>query len=193
MVLENKEKFTSKTLTIEYDEQNKQYHIISCKYNYSDIDTIKNVYSKMMDSFNLYYLKFDINESTNFEKIEIQNFDEITSIYTTNGLEIYKKLNNNLFFEENIAFINYNTWQTLDNPDLLYHVHSTKFSNIEKKENSITCTVSSTLLKNPYEASYPPTENDLENQPFTAKFKILKIDNKWKIDEFNIDFISNQT
>lgn len=187
-ILKNKDKFTSKTLTIEYDTNTQKYHIKSCKYNYSDKDIIKDAYFKMLNSFNLYYLKYNSLDFETSDIAEITNINNITSIYTENGLEIYKNLNNKLLYENENAFINYTTLQTTDNLDLTYNVFSTEISNINKTENEITCTITNKLLKNSYYTNYPPSEEDFISEPFNATFKLIKINDVWKIEEFNITF-----
>ena len=189
-ILENKDKFTSKTLTLIYDKKTQKYHITSCTYNNSDEEIIKNAYSKMIDSYNLYYLKYNISDFDTASKSEINNFNTITSLYTANGLELYKTYNKHLLFENNTAYITLNTFQNIDNPNLLYNIFSTEISDIQKNNNEISCTITSTILKNNYYINYPPLTEDLINEPFITSFKLIKENNLWKIDYFNINFIN---
>lgn len=173
-IFENKDKFSSKTIVLEYDENLKQYHIKSCKYNYSDINIIRDKYKQMLETFNLYTLEY--NETDSYYA-EITNFNEISSIYTENGLNIYKDTFKLLIFKDDKVFIKSNDFYLLEN------LFTTEFSNIQKNENEITCTVSSTLFN-----SSEISENNISSEPFIATFKLVKADNNWKIDEFNINF-----
>ena len=176
-ILKNKNKFTSKTLTLSYDGK---YHIQACKNNYSDENLIREKYSEMKESFNLYNLEYDINELYNSSSAEITNFNDISSIYTENGLEIYKNTFNLLTFKDNTAFINAGDFYAFDN------VFSSKFSNIIKKENEITCTVTSYLYDSTYDINNLSDLIQINNE-----FKLIKENNTWKIDYFNIDFSNN--
>lgn len=174
-ILENKDKFTSKTLTIEYDKNSNEYHILSCTYNNKDIDIIKQAYRKMLNSFELMYLDYDMNEFNSSDQAEIKNFDEITSIYTNNGLDIYKNTHPLLSFENGKTFIALGGMYTLD------CIYSSEISNIEKKENEMICTVT-TLLREDITSLEPSSKT------VSHTFKIIKENDEWKIDEFSLDF-----
>lgn len=174
-VLENKDKFTSKTLSIEYDKTSNEYHILSCKYNIKDIDIIKQEYSKMLDSFDLINLDYNMDELNTSEQSKIKNIDEIISIYTNNGLNIYKNTHPLLSFKNDEAFISLGGMYTLD------YIYSTDFSNIERNGNEITCTAI-TLLREDI-SSLNPSSNTVSHN-----FKIIKENDIWKIDEFSLDF-----
>lgn len=174
-VLKNKDKFTSKTIILEYNETLKQYYIKSCKYNYSNIDIIRTKYSQMLETFNFYNLEYNENDFNTSTYAEITNFDEISSIYTENGLNIYKNTFKLLNFKDDKVFIEADDFYFLDN------IFITEFSDIQKNENELTCTVSSTLFNSSEEFT-------LNSKPFITTFKLVKENNEWKIDEFSIDF-----
>ena len=171
-ILENKNKFTSKTLTLSYDGK---YHIISCKNNYSDKDIIKEKYKEMLDSFNIYSFEYSISD--NSISSEITNFETISSIYSQNGLAIYKNTFNLLDFQDNKVFINFKDFNLLDN------LFASKLSNILKTENEITCTITSYLYNSTYDINNLSDLTTIDNE-----FKLIKENDTWKIDYFNINF-----
>lgn len=174
-ILENKNKFTSKTLTLYYDGK---YHINSCKNNYSDEDIIKEKYKKMLDSFNIYAFEYNISENSTFS--EITNFETISSIYSQNGLTIYQNTFASLDFQDNKVFINFKDFNLLDN------LFASKLSNVSKKENEITCTITSYLYNSTYNINNISDLTTIDNE-----FKLIKENNTWKIDYFNINFFNN--
>ena len=178
-IIENKDKFTSKTIILEYDENSNQYHILSCKYNYSTEDIIKEKYTQMLDSFSIYNLEYNQNDFNESIYAEITNFNDISSIYTKNGTEIYKKTFELLIFKDDKVFIEEGDFPLTDKLFL------TEFSNIQNTENEISCTVTSTLFKS---FDYELTIQDLDPKPFVTNFKLIKENDEWKIDEFNIKF-----
>ena len=178
-ILENKDNFTSKTIILEYDENSNQYHILSCKYNYSTEDLIREKYTQMLDSFSIYNLEYNQNDFNASIYAEITNFNDISSIYTKNGTEIYKKTFELLIFKDDKVFIEAGDFAPTDKLFL------TEFSNIQNTENEISCTVTSTLFKS---FDYELTIQDLDSELFITNFKLIKENNEWKIDEFNIKF-----
>lgn len=178
-ILENKDNFTSKTIILEYDENSNQYHILSCKYNYSTEDLIREKYTQMLDSFSIYNLEYNQNDFNASIYAEITNFNDISSIYTKNGTEIYKKTFELLIFKDDKVFIEAGDFAPTDKLFL------TEFSNIQNNENEISCTVTSTLFKS---FDYELTIQDLDPELFITNFKLIKENNEWKIDEFNIKF-----
>ena len=173
-ILKNKDKFTSKTITLSYDGN---YHIENCKYNLSENDIIKIKYKELLNSFNLYNLEYDINDFNDSIYSEITNFNEISSIYSTNGLNLYKNTFDLLEFKEDKTYITAGDFHLLEN------LFATKLSNITITENEITCTVTSYLFNDNYNIS-----SLSELKQVTNEFKLVKENEKWKIDFFNLNF-----
>ena len=171
-ILKNKNKFTSKTLTLSYDGK---YHIVSCKNNYSDEDILKDKYNEMLKNFNNYSIEYNISE--NPTSPEITNFETISSIYSQNGLEIYKNTFNLLDFKNEKVYIKTEEFNLLDN------LFSSKLSNISKNKNEISCTVTSYLYNSNYNINNLSDLVQINNE-----FKLIKENNIWKIDYFNINF-----
>lgn len=177
-LLEHKDKLSRKILTIEYNEKTKNYNIISCKYIASKPEeTLATYYRKMQDTFEIWNIEYDYDEIYTSSEVLVNNFDELSSIYSENALETYKKEMDLFIFKSNGEV--YITAGDINIADYIYKI---EFKNITINENSICCDVLRTFRK-----SFDPDSPEY-NETYTKsdKFTIIKDNsNKWIVDEFN--------
>ena len=180
-LLEHKAKLSRKILTIEYNEKTKNYNIISCKYIASKPEeTLATYYRKMQDTFEIWKVDYDYDEIYTSSEVLVNNFDELSSIYSENALETYKKEMDLFVFKSNGDV--YITAGDINIADFIYKI---EFENITIDENSITCNVIRSFRK-----SFDPDEEDY-NEIYTKsdKFTIIKDSSKeWIVDEFSYNY-----
>ena len=180
-ILAKKDFLSHKILTIEYNEAEKLYHITSCKYE--DIkpnEILANMYSKMELTFEIMSIDYNYDDIYTQDEVIVKNFDELSEIYTENSIDTYKKEMALLVFKDNGEV--YITAGDITIGDYLLKV---EFKNIETSEDKISCTVVRTFRE-----SWDSTD-ELYNKTYEKedKFTIIKIDDKWYVDEFNFNNI----
>ena len=176
-LLNEKEKLSHKILTIEYDEQTNQYHIISCKYEGTKPEEIlSNVYSDMKESFEIYAITYDRDAIYTQDEVLVENFDELSSIYTENALETYKNEMDLFVYKDNGE-----VYITAGDINIANYLVKTEFKDIEESDDKISATAVRTFREDWYEES----EGYNKIYQVENKFTIVKKDGKWYVDEFS--------
>ena len=176
-LLNQKDLLSHKILTIEYNESEKLYYITSCKYkDTKPTETLSTMYSKMQSTFEIMSIDYNYDDIYTQDEVIVKNFDELSEIYTENSIDTYKQEMALLVFKDNGEV--YITAGDITIGDYLLKV---EFKNIETSKDKISCTVVRTFRE-----SWDSTD-ELYNKTYEKedKFTIVKIDNKWVIDEFN--------
>lgn len=175
-ILDYKEKLSHKTLTIVFDENTQNYAITACKYEDTQLeDIVAKSYTQMQATFEVWNIQYDYEELYTSDEVLVENFEELSSIYTENALETYKK-EMSLF-----NFKNDNVYIEAGDINVGSYIANIQLQNVEKIENIITCDVKRTFRKSFDE------NNPLYNETYeiTDKFIIKLINNEWKIEQFN--------
>ncbi len=176
-ILDQKDKLSHKILTIEYDEPTNLYHIVSCKYEETKPEEIlSDIYYEMMESFEIYNIDYDRDEIYNSSEVLVENFDELSEIYTENSIDTYKKEMDLFVYKENGE-----VYVTAGDINVGEYLKRVDFKDIEESENKISCTAVRTFRESwdPFDEAYNKTYQKED------KFTIVKIDGKWYVDEFN--------
>ncbi len=180
-ILNNKDKLSEMLFTIEFDTETNLYHITSCKYlNVKPEDTLSIYYTEMKNTFEVYNIKYDYEELYEADEVLVENFDELTSIYTENALDTYKKEMDLLVFRDNQVYIK------AGDINIAEYLKNIKFTNIKETDNSISCTATRTFRKS--FSSEDPEYND--TYEISDNFEIIKDGNSWKINEFSYNNIT---
>ena len=180
-ILAKKDFLSHKILTIEYNEAEKLYHITSCKYE--DIkpnEILATMYSKMKSTFEIMSIDYNYDDIYTQDEVIVENFDELSEIYTENSIDTYKKEMALLVFKDNGE-----VYITAGDITIEDYLLKAEFKNIEASEDKISCTVVRTFRE-----SWDSTD-ELYNKTYEKedKFTIIKIDDKWYVDEFNFNNI----
>jgi hypothetical protein len=175
-LLDYKNQLSHKILKIEYNEQTGNYNIISCKYdNVAPEETLAIYYKKMQDTFEIMNIDYDYEEIYNSDEVLVNNFDELSSIYSQNALDTYKT-EMSLF-----VFKNGKTYITAGDINVSNYIAKIDFENVVYSSDSITCDVIRTFRK-----SFDSSDEEY-NETYTKSdtFTIIKDSDGWIIDEFS--------
>lgn len=175
-IINYKDKLSHKLLTIVYDENSKLYHITSCKFlDTTPEEILSTYYVKMQDTFEIQNIKYDYEQLYEADEVLVENFDELSSIYTDNGLNIYKSQMALFLFKDNEVYI------SAGDINIGSYINKIEFENIQVLDNEISCDVKTTFRE-----SFDPSDDNYNNiYEKTNHFKIIKDTNEWKIDEFS--------
>lgn len=176
-ILDKKENLSHKTLTIEFNEAEKLYYIKSCKYEgIKDSETLANLYNKMQLTFEMHSIDYEQEDIYTQDEVIVNNFDELSSIYTEKALPTYKDEMNVLIFKDDGSV--YFKAGEISIRDYLIKV---EFKDIQTSTNKISCNVVRTFREsfNSLDEAYNNTYQKEDS------FCIVKIDGEWKIDKFN--------
>ena len=175
-ILNIKDKLSHKILTIEYNESDNLYYIISCKSDTKPIDILSNLYHEMELTFDTRSINYIYEDIYTQDEIIVNDFDKLTSIYSENALNTYKNEMNILRFKENG-----NVYITAGEIDIGYYISKIEFKNISSTANKINCTVIRTFRE-----SFDPNDENYDNTyQKEDEFILIKRNNKWIIDKFN--------
>ena len=155
-ILDYKDRLSHKILTIEYDEPNNLFYIKSCKYEET----------KPSEILTTLYTQ---------DEIIVNNFDELSKIYTENALPIYKEEMSLFVYKDNGE-----VYITAGDITVGEYISKIEFKDIQETEDKITATAVRTFREsfNPSDEEYNKTYQD--EHPFT----IVNIDGTWFVDEF---------
>jgi hypothetical protein len=173
-----KDKLSKKTLTIKLDEGAQCYNIVSCAYNNeTPTETLYTYYKKMQNTFEIWYIDYDYDEVYSQSEMLVNNFDELSSIYTENALSTYKNEMNLFVFKDNGEV--YITAGDINIGDYIYNI---RFESVTEEADKITATAIRTFRE-----SFD-SEDENYNNTYEVKntFTIVKqSDGSWLIDEFS--------
>ena len=177
-ILNYKDKLSHKILTIKYNEETQKYNIISCKYEDTKIeDTLATYYRKMQDTFEIWNIDYDYDEIYTSSEVLVENFDELSSIYTENALKTYKEEMGLFVYKDNGE-----VYITAGDMNIADYIFKIEFKNIINNSTSISCDVVRTFRK----SFVPDDEEYNEVYTKTDKFTIIKDSSKgFLVDEFN--------
>lgn len=176
-ILDEKNKLSHKILTIKYDESDNSFHIISCKYaETKNQELLATMYNKVQNSFEIMSIDYNYEDIYTQDEVIVNNFKELTSIYTENALKTYKNEMDILVYKDNG-----DVYITAGDITIGDYIIKIEFDNIEVLDNKITCQVIRTLRKN----FNPSTEEYNEIYKKENTFTILKVNEQWLVDEFS--------
>lgn len=176
-LLEQKDLLSHKILTIEYNEAEKLYYITSCKYeNTKPTEYLSTMYSKMQSTFETSSIDYKYEDIYTQSEIIVNNFDELSSIYTDNSIETYKTEMTLFVYKDNGE-----VYITAGDITVGDYIAKIEFKDVQDDGNKISCNVVRTFRE-----SFDPSDENY-NKTYTKedKFTIVKIDDKWVIDEFS--------
>ncbi|MBR2290254.1 MAG: hypothetical protein IJ867_06695 [Clostridia bacterium] len=176
-ILDQKEKLSHKILTIKYDEENRLYYIQSCQYkDKKDTDLLATMYHEMQETFEIMSIDYNQEDIYTQDEIQVNNFEDLTKIYTENAKNIYKEEMNLFVYKENGEV--YITAGDITVRDFLAKI---EFENIEASTDKITCNVKRTFRK-----SFDPSSEDY-NETYQKEntFTIVKQNETWLIEDFS--------
>jgi hypothetical protein len=129
----------------------------------------------MQDTFEIMNIDYDYEEIYNSDEVLVNNFDELSSIYSQNALDTYKT-EMNLF-----VFKNGKTYITAGDINVSNYIAKIDFENVVYSSDSITCDVIRTFRK-----SFDSSDEEY-NETYTKSdtFTIIKDSDGWIIDEFS--------
>lgn len=175
-LLDKKDELSHKILTIEYDDASALYHIKSCKYeDTKDTDILATVYSDMQLTYEIMSIDYDPEDLYNEDEVIVNNFDELTSIYTENAIDTYKSEMDLFVYKDNGDV--YITAGDITIRECLVKV---EFKDVTKDNNQISCNVIRTFRKS-FDYENPEYNEFYEKED---KFTIINQDGKWLVDEF---------
>lgn len=176
-LIENKDKLSHKILTIEFDETTNLYYIKSCKYEgTTPTEIISTIYKKMQSTFEIMSIDYNYEDLYTQEEVLVNNFDELTSIYTDNAINTYKDEMDLFTYKDNGK-----VYIMAGDINVSEYLVKVEFKDIQENDNKITCTVVRTF-RNSFDYSDPGY-----NETYTKedKFTIVKENNSWLVDEFS--------
>ena len=176
-ILDQKEKLSHKILTIEYNQTENLYYITSCKYkDTKENEILADMYRKLEKTFEIMSIDYKHDDIYVQEEILVNNFEELTSIYTPNAVQIYKDEMDIFTYRDNGEV--YITAGDITVEDYLIKV---EFENIESTDTQITCNVIRTFRE-----SFDPGDEAYNNTyQKEDTFRIVKQNNTWLIDDFS--------
>ena len=176
-ILDQKDKLSHKILTIELDEATNLFHIKSCEYKETKPEELLSMmYQKMKMSFEISSIDYDRDEIYYQDEILVENFDELSEIFTENSLETYKnEMDLFVFKDDGQVYI------TAGDITVGEYLVKTEFKDIKETENEISAIAVRTFRED------WNTESEGYNNLYQKEdsFKIIKKDGKWYIDQFN--------
>ena len=176
-ILEQKDKLSHKILTIEYDEAENLYYIKSCQYKGTKNEEIlADMYHQMQNSFEIMSIDYNQEDIYTQDEVIVNNFEELTSIYTENAVPTYKEEMSLFVYKDNGE-----VYITAGDITVRDYLSKVEFKDIQSEENKITCTVVRTFRE-----SFDPGDEEY-NQTYQKEdtFTIVEIDGKWFVDEFS--------
>ena len=176
-LLKQKNLLSHKILTIEYNEAEKLYYITSCKYeDTKPTEYLSTMYSKMQSTFETSSIDYKYDDIYTQSEIIVNNFDELSSIYTDNSIETYKTEMTLFVYKDNGE-----VYITAGDITVGDYIAKIEFKDVQDDGNKISCNVVRTFRE-----SFDPSDENY-NKTYTKedKFTIVKIDDKWVIDEFS--------
>ena len=176
-LITKKNMLSHKVLTIEYDEASNLYYIKSCKYEETKPEeTLASFYYEMQSTFEIKSIDYNYEDLYTSEEVIVNNFDELTSIYTDNAIATYKNEMELFVYKDNG-----DVYITAGDITVGEYLSKIEFKDIEETENKITCNVVRTFRN-----SFDPSDKEY-NETYVKenKFTIVKQNEKWLIDEFS--------
>lgn len=181
-LLDKKDLLSHKILTIEYNPPTNEYYIKACKYEGTTPENIlANSYYEMKQTFEIYSIDYNRDDIYSQDEVLVNNFDELSSIYTENSINTYKEEMDLFVFKDNGE-----TYITAGDIDVGEYLVKTEFKDVEASENRI----SSIAIRTFRESWNPSDEEYNKTYQKEDKFTIIKKDGKWYIDEFNYNNLS---
>ena len=176
-LLEQKDKLSHKILTIEFDEQTNLYHIKSCKYKETKPeDILSTLYHDMKMTFEIDSIDYEQDAIYTQDEILVENFDELSKIYTENSIDTYKnEMDLFVFKDDGQVYI------TAGDITVGEYLIKTEFKNIEESKDKISATAVRTFRKSwDYSDELYNKTYEIENP-----FVIVKKDDKWYVEQFS--------
>ena len=176
-LLEQKDKLSHKILTIEFDEQTNLYHIKSCKYKETKPeDILSALYHDMKMTFEIDSIDYEQDAIYTQDEILVENFDELSKIYTENSIDTYKnEMDLFVFKDDGQVYI------TAGDITVGEYLIKTEFKNIEESKDKISATAVRTFRKSwDYSDELYNKTYEIENP-----FVIVKKDDKWYVEQFS--------
>ena len=176
-LLEQKDKLSHKILTIEFDEQTNLYHIKSCKYKETKPeDILSTLYHDMKMTFEIDSIDYEQDAIYTQDEILVENFDELSKIYTENSIDTYKnEMDLFVFKDDGQVYI------TAGDITVGEYLIKTEFKNIEESKDKISAIAVRTFRKSwDYSDELYNKTYEIENP-----FVIVKKDDKWYVEQFS--------
>lgn len=176
-LLDKKDLLSHKILKFEYDGATNKYYIKSCKYEGTTIEnTLATVYSEMKMTFEIESIDYERDDIYTQDEVLVENFDELSSIYTENALKTYKEEMGLFDFKDNGEV--YIMAGDITVGEFLVR---TEFKDIKEEKDKISCTAVRTFRRSwdSTDEAYNKTYEKEDN------FSIVKKDGKWYVDEFS--------
>ncbi|MBR1539961.1 MAG: hypothetical protein IJ629_02100 [Clostridia bacterium] len=176
-LLKQKEKLSHKILKIEADEAENLFYIKSCQYlETKDDEILASMYHEMQQTFEIMSIDYRQEDIYTQDEVIVNNFDELTSIYSENALPTYQEEMDVFVYKENGEV--YFTAGDITVSDYLVKV---EFQDIESSNNKISCNVIRTFRE-----SFDPADEDY-NKTYQKEnsFTIIKENETWLVDEFS--------
>ena len=176
-LLDKKDLLSHKILTIEYDAPTNNYYIKSCKYkDTKNNEILADLYQKMKLTFEIFSIDYKRDEIYTKDEVLVNNFDELSSIYTENSIDTYKKEMELFVYKDNGE-----VYITAGDITIGEYLIKTEFKNIQKSDNKISCTA----VRSFRESFFSEDEGYKKIYQKEDTFTIIKKDGKWYVDEFN--------
>lgn len=176
-ILDKKGELSHKILTIQYDEASNLYYITACKYEGTKpTEILANAYHEMQLTFEIMSIDYNYEDIYTQDEVIVNNFDELSSIYTENSINTYKEEMDLFVYKDNG-----DVYITAGDITIAEYLAKIEFKDVEAAENKISCNVIRTF-RNSFD---PGDEEYHQTYQKENKFTIIKVDNRWFIDEFS--------
>ena len=130
----------------------------------------------MQSTFEIMSINYNYDDIYTQDEVLVNNFDELSSIYTENSIDTYKKEMDLFVYKDNGEV--YITAGDITVGDYLQKI---KFENIETSKNKISCNVIRTFRES-FDANDEGYNKTYQKED---KFTIVKTDGQWFVDEFS--------
>ena len=129
----------------------------------------------MENTFEIMSINYNHEDIYTQDKVLVNNYDDLISIYTENGAKIYKKEMSLFVYDDDDVYI------TAGDIEVGEYLAKVEFKDIENLNDVITCTAVRTFRESfdPSNEGYNKTHQD------EAIFTIVNIDDTWLVDDFS--------